>query len=156
MSRSSRYGASGEREAQRAWRLLVELVMETRGEWRRKVSEATGLPFSRARALWRLERAPLTLSELAHDMGTDAPAATVLINALEERGLVKREAHPTDGRAKQVSLTAAGRRMLAVVAGITDQPPQAFAELPAAELAALRRTLEKLVPDAPAKRSTRV
>jgi len=127
-------------------------VMETRGEWRRKVSEATGLPFSRARALWRLERGPLTLSELAHDMGTDAPAATVLINALEERGLVKREAHPTDGRAKQVSLTAAGRRVLAVVAGITDQPPQAFAELPSAELAALRRTLEKLVPQAPAKK----
>lgn len=155
MSRNSRYGAPGEREAQRAWRLLVELVMETRGEWRRKVSEATGLPFSRARALWRLERAPLTLSELAQDMGTDAPAATVLINSLEERGLVKREAHPTDARAKQVSLTAAGRRMLGVVASITDQPPPAFAELPPAELAALRRTLEKLVPEAPAKKPTR-
>jgi DNA-binding MarR family transcriptional regulator len=151
MSRSARYGAAGEHEAQRAWRLLVELVMETRGEWRRKVSEATGLPFSRARALWRLERGPLTLSELAQDMGTDAPAATVLINALEERGLVKREAHPTDGRAKQVSLTAAGRRMLAAVAAITDQPPPGFAELPHAELAALRRTLEKLVTE-PVKR----
>jgi DNA-binding MarR family transcriptional regulator len=145
MSRSARYGAAGSLEAERAWRLLVELVMETRGEWRRKVTEATGLPFSRARALWRLERGPRSLSELAQDMGIDAPATTVLINALEERGLVKREAHPTDRRAKQVSLTAAGRRMLAVVASITDQPPSALTGLPQAELAALRRTLEKLV-----------
>ena len=154
MSRSARYGAAGDLEAQRAWRLLVELVMETRGEWRRKVAEATGLPFSRARAVWRLERGALTLSELAQDMGTDAPAATVLINALEERGLVKREAHPTDGRAKQVSLTAAGRRVLAVVASITDQPPPALVGLPQGELSALRRTLEKLVPAG--SKSTRV
>jgi DNA-binding MarR family transcriptional regulator len=145
MSRSARYGAGGRGEAERAWRLLVELVMETRGEWRRKVTEATGLPFSRARALWRLERGPRSLTELAHDLGTDAPATTVLVNALEERGLVRREAHPTDRRAKQVSLTAAGQRVLAVVANITDQPPSAVTDLPQAELAALRRTLEKLL-----------
>jgi DNA-binding MarR family transcriptional regulator len=143
--RSARYGTAGRSEAQRAWHLLVELVMQTRGEWRRKVAQATGLPFSRARALWRLERGPRSLAELAQDMGTDAPAATVLINALEARGLVKREAHPTNRRAKQVSLTAAGRRMLAVIANITDQPPPALTALPREELAALRRTLEKLV-----------
>ncbi len=145
MSRSARYGAAGRSEAERAWRLLVELVMETRGEWRRKVAEATGLPFSRARALWRLERGPRSLAELAQDMSTDAPAATVLINSLEAAGLVKRNPHPTDRRVKQVSLTAAGRRMLAVVAKITDQPPPALLQLPEDELAALRRTLEKLL-----------
>ena len=145
MSRSTRYGHAGRSDAEQAWRLLVELVMETRGEWRRKVTEATGLPFSRARALWRLERGPLTLAELAADMGTDAPAATVLINALEARGLVKRAAHPTNRRAKQVSLTPAGKRMLAVVANITDQPPPALTCLPRDDVAALRRTLEKIV-----------
>ena len=118
--------------------------METRGEWRRKVSDATGLPFSRVRALWRLERGPRTLSELADDMGTDAPAATVLINALEERGLVKRTPHPTDRRAKLVSLSAGGRRMVDIVEKITDQPPEALESLPTEELKRLRRTLEKL------------
>ena len=119
--------------------------METRGTWRRKVTEATGMPFSRARALWRLERGPHTLAELAQDMGTDAPAATVLINALETRGLVKRTVDPADRRVKRVSLTAAGRRVLAVVEKITDEPPAAIERLPAAELAAFRRTLEKVV-----------
>jgi DNA-binding MarR family transcriptional regulator len=124
---------------------MVELVMETRGEWRRLVAEATGLPFSRVRALWRLERGPRMLIELADDMGTDAPAATVLINSLEERGLVKRTQHPTDRRAKQVSLTPAGRRMLETVEGVIDKPPDALENLPAAELASLRKTLRKLV-----------
>jgi len=119
--------------------------METRGEWRRKVAEATGLPFSRVRALWRLERGARTLSELADDMGTDAPAATVLINALEERGLVKRAQHSTDRRAKQVSLTAAGQRMLDIVEKITDRPPDALECLPTEELERLRKTLEKLM-----------
>jgi len=130
-------------EAERTWRLLVELVMETRGEWRRKVTQATGLPFSRVRALWRLERGPLTLAELAQEMGADAPATTVLVDALEERGLVKRAPHPTDRRAKQVSLTAAGRRMVDVVEKIGDPPPAALERLPDVELRRLRATLEK-------------
>ena len=78
-------------------------------------------------------------------MGTDAPATTVLINALEQRGLVKRSPHPTDRRAKEVSLTAAGRRMVRVVETITDRPPAALEGLPASELERLRSTLEKLV-----------
>ena len=102
------------------------------------------MPFSRVRALWRLEGEPRTLTDLADDMGIDAPAATVLINALEARGLVKRTVHPTDRRAKQVSLTAAGRRMIAVVEQIPDPPPAALERLPGDELRRLWRTLEKL------------
>jgi DNA-binding MarR family transcriptional regulator len=149
MTRAARYGATPRSDAEKAWRLLVELVMETRGEWRRKVGDATGLPFSRVRALWRLERGARTLAELAEDMGTDAPATTVLINALESRGLVRRTPHPTDRRAKHVSLTAAGRRMLGVVAQITDQPPLLLERLPRDEVAQLRRTLQKLVEVSP-------
>lgn len=146
MSRQAQFAAHLRRpEAERTWRLLVELVMDTRGEWRRKVAEATGLPFSRARALWRLERGPRTLAELAYELGTDAPAATVLINALETRGLVRRAPHPTDRRAKQVFLTSAGRRMLAVIEKITDQPPEALQRLPGTELAVLWKALDKVV-----------
>ncbi len=145
MRHTARYGATPRSDAERTWRLMVELVMETRGEWRRRVADATGLPFSRVRALWRLERGPRTLRELADDMGTDAPAATVLINALEERGLVKRVQHPTDRRAKQVSLTAAGRRMVVKVEKITDRPPDTLECLPTEELERLRKTLEKLI-----------
>lgn len=144
MKSAPRAGTATRSDAERTWRRLVALVMETRGAWRRKVAEATGLPFSRVRALWRLEGEPRTLTDLADDMGIDAPAATVLINALEARGLVKRTVHPTDRRAKQVSLTAAGRRMIAVVEQIPDPPPAALERLPGDELRRLWRTLEKL------------
>ena len=143
MRASGRLDTARLSEAERTWRLLVELVMETRGEWRRKVVEATGLPFSRVRALWRLEHGPWTLAELAQQMGTDAPATTVLVDALEQRGLVKRMPHPTDRRAKQVSITAAGRRIVDIVEKIGDPPPAAFERLPDVELRRLRATLEK-------------
>lgn len=131
-----------QQDAERAWLILVALVMETRGDWRRKVSEATGLPFSRVRALKRLKDQPRTLSELAGEMSTDAPAATVIVNDLEARGLVERRPHPQNRRAKLVSITAEGRKALAAVSKISDQPPPALAGLPQRELGQLLRIVE--------------
>jgi DNA-binding MarR family transcriptional regulator len=136
--------AQAEQDAQQAWQILVGLVMESRGDWRRQVSEATGMPFSRYRALKRLRAAPRTLRDLAAEMGTDAPAATVVVDDLEARGLVKRQPHPDDRRAKLVSLTAAGRRQLAAAQQILDRPPAAFMALTAKDLATLRQVLAKI------------
>jgi DNA-binding MarR family transcriptional regulator len=136
--------SSPDDDARHAWQILVALVMESRGDWRRRISDATGMPFSRYRALKRLRDEPRTLRELADEMGTDAPATTVLVDDLEARGLVRRQPHPADRRAKLVSLTAAGRRQLAVAKQIVDQPPEVLLALPAKELALLRRALEKL------------
>jgi DNA-binding MarR family transcriptional regulator len=133
---------TAQQDAERAWQILVSLVMESRGDWRRKVTEATGLPFSRIRALKRLRDQPRALGELALEMGTDAPAATVIINDLEQRGLVERRPHPEDRRVKLVYLTAEGRKIIAVVRRITDTPPQAVANLPARDLAQLRQIVE--------------
>jgi DNA-binding MarR family transcriptional regulator len=135
---------SSQHDAERAWQILVALVMDSRGDWRRQVSEATGLPFSRVRALKRLRDQPRTLSELAIEMGTDAPAATVIVNDLEARGLVERRPHPDNRRAKLVSLTAEGRKVIALVRKIVDRPPPALARLPAQDLAQLRRIAEAL------------
>jgi DNA-binding MarR family transcriptional regulator len=131
-------------DAGRAWQALVSLVMESRDDWRRKVVEATGMPFSVYRALKRLRKAPRTLRELAGEMSIDAPAATVLVDDLVARGLVERQPHPTDRRAKLVSLTAAGRKLVAAAHRIDDPPPEALASLPEKDLAQLWRILEKL------------
>ena len=130
-------------DAELAWEVLVTLVMESRGHWRRKVSEATGLSFSRVRALKRLQGEPRTLGELADDMGTDAPAATVIVNDLEARGLVQRQAHPDNRRCKLVSLTEAGRRAVDKLMNIDDPPPAAFAALPSSVLVRLQRLLKE-------------
>lgn len=132
-------------EADELWQRMVGLVWETRGEWRRKVSEATGLPFSRTRVLRRLFEAPLTLTQLAEATGSDAPATTVAVNDLEHRGLVERNPHPDNKRAKLVSLTPAGKQMIQRVRRtVRDDAPPGVNELSPTDLAHLRRILERI------------
>jgi len=129
----------------RAWQRLVALVMDSRWDWRRKMADAAGLPFSRVRALDRLTRGPLTLRALAEVMGTDAPAATVIVNDLEERGLVLRQTHPEDRRAKVVSLTAEGRKVMRAARAVTDEAPAPFEVLSEGEVEQLRKIVDRLV-----------
>jgi DNA-binding MarR family transcriptional regulator len=136
-------GASAS-DRDRAWQRLVALVMDSRWDWRRKMSEAAGLPFSRVRALDRLRRGPLTLRALAEVIGTDPPATTVIVNDLEARGLVVRETHPEDKRAKVVSLTAEGRRVVRAARGVTDKAPAAFDALTDGEVSDLLRIIQRL------------
>jgi DNA-binding MarR family transcriptional regulator len=132
------------KSADRVWNALVSLVMDTRQDWRRRVVEATGLPFGRVRALKRLNEGPLALHELAEAMTVDAPAATVAVNDLVKRGLVVRKPHPTNGRLKLVSLTPKGREVVARVKAVTEEAPPAFASLSSAALAALDRVLAQM------------
>lgn len=139
-------------EADSIWQMLVGLVWENRGEWRRKVSDVTGLPFSRVRVLRRLDT-PITLKQLVDMTGSDAPAITVAVNDLEERGLVERKPHPDNRRAKLVSLTPAGRKLVELVhRTVRDDAPPAIQHLSKTDLAHLRRILERINTDEPASR----
>lgn len=51
----------------------------------------------------------LTQRELARRTGSDPNTVRAMLMLLEERGLVARTPHPTDGRARIVTLTPAGR-----------------------------------------------
>ncbi|KZM73202.1 MarR family winged helix-turn-helix transcriptional regulator [Nocardia terpenica] len=126
------------------WRLLTHVVIDTRDQWKRAVVERTGMPFSRIRVLKRLRKGAMTVSELARAAAMDAPAATVTVNDLEERGLVVREVDPTNRRSKLVSITDAGRAVLADALGTPDPAPEPLVDLPADELSALHEILRKL------------
>jgi DNA-binding MarR family transcriptional regulator len=52
----------------------------------------------------------LTQRELATRMPSDPSTVRAMLVLLERRGMVSRNTHPTDGRARTVSLTAAGLR----------------------------------------------
>ena len=140
--------ANARSEADAVWQLMVGMVWETRGargEWRRKVSEISGLPFSRIRILWRLVDAPMTLRQIADDTGMDAPAATVAVNDLEDRALVERHPHPENRRAKLVSITRAGKQIVELVnRTMQDDAPAGFQQLSKTDLAHLRRILERI------------
>jgi DNA-binding MarR family transcriptional regulator len=130
--------------ARRAWRAMSDLVLEH--DRKAAVSEALGLSFARVRALRRLVEEPLTLRALAERLSADPPYVTLIVDDLEERGLVQRTPHPEDRRAKLVQLTKAGRAAAARADAILDEPPAALRDVPAADLAALLRVLEGLAP----------
>ena len=52
----------------------------------------------------------LTQRELARRMPSDPSTVRAMLVLLERSGLVQRDLHPTDARARTVALTAAGRR----------------------------------------------
>jgi DNA-binding MarR family transcriptional regulator len=123
---------------------MAAAVIDNRDAWRRAVIEETGLPFSRIRIVRRLARRPMTVKQVAEAATIDAPAATVAVNDLEDRGLVVRKTDPTNRRCKVVSLTDAGREMVQVINGIDDPAPDALTSLDDRELKALKAMIDKL------------
>ena len=53
----------------------------------------------------------LTQRELARRMSSDPSTVRAMLVLLEQRGLVERDTHPSDARARTVALTAEGKRM---------------------------------------------
>lgn len=130
--------------ADEVWRLMSSLVINNQDTWKRAVVDRTGLPFSRIRILSRLAREPLSVKQIAAAATIDAPAATVAVNDLEERGLVIRQIDPGNRRSKTVSLTPTGRELLAVIEAVENPAPAALKELGVADLTALQALLNKL------------
>jgi DNA-binding MarR family transcriptional regulator len=128
--------------ARRAWRAMSDVVLDH--DRKIAVSEALGMSWTRTLALRRLATQPLTLRALAERLAADPPYVTLMVDDLEERGLVHRMPHPEDRRAKLVELTAAGRAAAARADAILDEPPAALHDAGAEDLAALLRVLEHL------------
>lgn len=126
------------------WRRMSDLVLDN--DRRRQVSAALGLSFIRIKVLRRVAQAPLTLRELSGALGIDPPYATVVVHDLSERGLVERVPHPTDRRAKLVTVTPAGRDVAEQAEALLRVPPEGLLALDAAQLRDLDRTLAAISP----------
>jgi len=137
---------SGNGLADEVWQAIASLVIDNRDGWKRAVVEQTGLPFSRIRILKRLSARPMTVKQLAHAAAMDAPATTVAVNDLEDRGLVVRETDPANRRCKVVSLTGAGRAMVDKIDAVEDPAPNALAALDDAQLKELKAIIDLVAP----------
>ncbi|MDP9164899.1 MAG: MarR family transcriptional regulator [Actinomycetota bacterium] len=135
---------SADRVADEVWRTMAAVVFDNRDAWKRSVIETTGLPFSRVRVLRRLAKRPMTAKEIAAAATMDAPATSVAVNHLEDRGLVVRQADPSNRRCKVISLTDEGRRVVASIEGVDDPAPPPFTALSQEELRSLETILAKL------------
>jgi DNA-binding MarR family transcriptional regulator len=135
---------SGGDLADEVWRAMASLVIDNRDGWKRAVIEQTGLPFSRIRILKRLSATPMTVKQVAHAAAMDAPATTVAVSDLEDRGLVVRQTDTTNRRCKVVSLTGAGREMVHRIDAVDDPAPNALTRLDDAQLKELKAILDKV------------
>lgn len=86
---------------------LVSGLAQQIGEHVRKRAGTLGLTAAQATALRELT-GPMTTSELAERMSCEPSNATYVVDKLEKQQLIERRPHPTDRRARQLVLTAAG------------------------------------------------
>jgi DNA-binding MarR family transcriptional regulator len=131
--------------ADEVWLAMSDLVLDQLR--RRAVSDATGLSFGKARALRRLARHPMSMSELADALDIEKPNATTVVAELEAAGLVRRRPHPTDGRAKIADVTARGRDLARRADKILATPPPGLAALSTDQLTTLARILKRISGD---------
>jgi MarR family transcriptional regulator, organic hydroperoxide resistance regulator len=87
-------------------KLVHELDTQSYARQRERVAKL-GLTIGQASALRELT-GPMTLKDLAVQMGCEPSNALVIIDQLESQHLLERRPHPTDRRAKQLLLTPEG------------------------------------------------
>jgi MarR family transcriptional regulator, organic hydroperoxide resistance regulator len=128
-----------------AWALLRTLFGQHR---RRFLTSASELDLHPAQAGALLQLAsPLPMNELAARLACDSSNVTGLIDRLEARGLVARQATPHDRRVKHVVLTVAGRRLRGQLMTRVGQPTPGFERLSADEKRQLGGLLRQVLKD---------
>jgi DNA-binding MarR family transcriptional regulator len=100
-------------------------------------------------ALRILGSGPRKMSELANALFCDNSNVTGIVDRLEERGLVRREAAEGDRRVKLLVLTDEGERLRAEVTKRMAEPPPAIASLSEQDQKALRDILTRAIENVP-------
>lgn len=133
-------------DARRAWRAVQEIQLHGEGQNRlARVCEQHDLAASSVKALLRLSGTrPTAMRELAAAFACDASYITAVVDALEERGLARREPHPTDRRVRTVVLTDTGLRAAASVLDLLSEPPPSISVLSAGEQRQLADLLDRV------------
>jgi DNA-binding MarR family transcriptional regulator len=131
--------------ARRAWTIMRQFVDEhSRHD---DLTEALGfsLGAGRGKVLFQLRGGPRTHRQLAELNNTTGPYISLIIDKLEEHGLVQRGPHPDDRRRKLVSLTPHGQDAIAAAEAILYRPPEAISTLTNQELEHLVELLQRLL-----------
>jgi len=98
-----------------AFGMLLEAHAAVMGAVGRDLEADSGLPVPWFEVLIRLSRSPgqrLRMSELATQVGLSTSGLTRLVDRLDDAGLLRREACPSDRRGAFAVLTDDGRRTL--------------------------------------------
>lgn len=136
------------RLARLVWQKMFDVLVRSAPD-RTKALARRGLTPNDSRALFSLDRREgRTMGSLAGEWQCDPSNATWIVDHLEALGLAERQSVPHDRRVKLVVLTAKGRKTRTELLGEFHEPPAGFGALGRADLEALHRVLQKLLPNA--------
>jgi DNA-binding MarR family transcriptional regulator len=128
---------------------LWALVVESFGEWDRRVNEAAaaaGLSPVSAWALVQLDpEHPISQKELAARLQCHPSTVVDPTDRLEERGYVVRQPNTADRRVNVLVVTAGGARVRDDLIERLFEPPEALRELPPAEAERFRDVMLAMV-----------
>jgi DNA-binding MarR family transcriptional regulator len=112
------------------WPLLIEFALNLRGWWA-TVCSTLDLTPTQGLALRTLNPdLPLAMNALAETLACDASNVTGVVDKLEARGLIARQADENDRRVKMLVVTKLGRDLRTKLFAEAAKPPAAIAALP--------------------------
>lgn len=132
-------------EARAAEALVAVAPLVTRWIERLLAAAEPSLTTPQYLALRAIAREQVSAGELARRAGVSGPAASQLLAALAEGGLVVRRAADDDRRRQELGLTVAGRELLATVeATLSERIGALIGDLPRPEVDALAHALPRV------------
>ncbi|MGH3303824.1 MAG: MarR family winged helix-turn-helix transcriptional regulator [Streptosporangiaceae bacterium] len=115
-----------------------------------------GLSLQGYKLMRALENSDRSMREISDALHVSPRTVTDMIDGLEARGLVARNAHPADRRVTLVHLTDAGRVQLTAAAGGAERHAHAVVSgLSHADQQTLRRLLDAVAPEDPGRDGAR-
>lgn len=134
-----------------AWINLAQLLMLLPSALDRQLRDEAGLPHAYYLILATLSGRPgraMRMTQLARQAGTTTTRLSHAVDALEQRGWVRRSACPTDKRGQIAELTDAGMDFLRAVAPghVTEVRRLVFDRLTDEDVVHLRDITAKLLP----------
>ncbi|MDQ0753214.1 DNA-binding MarR family transcriptional regulator [Streptomyces africanus] len=131
--------------------LMERLARAAAGYYRDLTAAAAlhGLTMTQAKMLILLRRQPLPMRALAGRLACDASNITGLVDRLEARGLVSRQADTADRRIKNVVATEEGREAVRLIRADMRGTSEAFARLDEEGRRSLYELLGRLHPEDP-------
>ena len=130
-------------DASEAWTLLFRLFVSQRGRVPQVAAEFDLSPMQ-AHVLRLLDPdQPLPMRTLARKLCCDASNVTGIVDRLEQRGLVRRDAAPGDRRVKMLVVTSNGLEIRRRIVRRLSEAPEPIARLSATDQRALREILNR-------------
>jgi len=128
-----------------AWQLLLKLFFNQRGDLPALASEFELSP-AQCHVLHLIEPdRPVPMGRIAEALACDASNVTGLVDRLESRGLIRRQASTGDRRIKVLELTPTGVRLRSTLIERMTEPPDILSRLSSSEQRVLVKILKRLL-----------